>query len=162
MTPYPNYHFKEHKCFLYCHNNNYYCFRQNFRTILHWHWHAFSWPLAPASNEWNDGKIITFLPSTCEWSRHRRLHVVGRLLVIITSIWLSCEAALSQIILEVNIVPFKVASHDSQMLVTATYSHQMTEVISSTSSFDQLNWRRRMLHFCRRKQSAQVSLDTVS
>ena len=33
----------------------------------------------------------------------------------------------------------KAASHDSQMLVTATYSQQMTEVISSTSSFDQLN-----------------------
>ena len=57
----------------------------------------------------------------------------------------------------------KAASHDSQMLVTATYSQQMTEVISSTSSFDQLNnWRRRMLHFCRRKPSAQVSQDTVS
>ena len=39
--------------------------------------------LAPASN---DGKIITFLPSTCEWSTYRRLHVVGRLLVVITSI----------------------------------------------------------------------------
>ena len=33
----------------------------------------------------------------------------------------------------------KAASHDSQMLVTATYSQQMTEVIPSTSSFDQLN-----------------------
>ena len=33
----------------------------------------------------------------------------------------------------------KAASRDSQMLVTATYSQQMTEVISSTSSFDQLN-----------------------
>ena len=41
----------------------------------------------------------------------------------------------------------KAAAHDSQMLVTATYSQQMTEVISSTSSFGQLNWRRRMLHF---------------
>ena len=41
----------------------------------------------------------------------------------------------------------KAASHDSQMLETATYSQQMTEVISSTSSFDQLNSRRRMLHF---------------
>ena len=47
-------------------------------------------------------------------------------------------------------------------LVTSTYSQQMTEVISSTSSFDQLNWRRRMLHFCRRKPSAQISHDTVS
>ena len=75
--------------FYFCHNN-YYCFRQNSRTILHWHWHAFSWPLAPASN---DGKIITFLPSTCEWSRYRDLHVVGRLLVVITSFCSSCEAA---------------------------------------------------------------------
>ena len=100
----------------FCHNKNY-CFRQNFRTILHWHWHAFSWPLAPASN---GGKIITFLPSTCEWSRHRRLHVVGRLLVIITSIWLSCEAA------------FKAASHDSQMLVITTSKRPTT-------------WRRRYL-----------------
>ena len=33
----------------------------------------------------------------------------------------------------------KAASHDSQMLVTATYSQQMTEVIWNTSSFDQLN-----------------------
>ena len=90
MTPYPNYHFKEHKCFLYCHNNNY-CFRQNFRTILHWHWHAFSWPLAPSSI---DGKIITFLPSICDRSKDHRLHVVGRLLVVITSFCPSCEAAL--------------------------------------------------------------------
>ena len=59
-------------------------------------------------------------------------------------------------------VALKAASHDSQMLVTATYSQQMTEVISSTSSFDQLNWRRRMLHFCRWKPSAQISQDTVS
>ena len=132
--------------FFFCHNN-YHCFRKIFRTILLWHWHAFSWPLAPASN---GGKIITFLPSACEWSRYRRLHVVGRLLVVITSFCPSCEAA------------FKAASHDSQMLVTVTYSQQMTEVISSTSSFDQLNWRRRMLHFCRRKPSAQVSQDTVS
>ena len=36
-------------------------------------------------------------------------------------------------------VSLKAASHDSQMLVTANYSQQMTEVISSTSSFDQLN-----------------------
>ena len=35
--------------------------------------------------------------------------------------------------------PLKAASHDSQMLVTATDSQQMTEVISSNSSFDQLN-----------------------
>ena len=55
----------------------------------------------------------------------------------------------------------KAASHDSQMLVTATYSQQMTEVISSTSSFDQVR-RWCMLHFCRRKLSAQVSQDTVS
>ena len=75
---------------LFCHNN-YYCFRQHFRTILHWHWHAFSWPLAPASK---DGKIITFLPSMCEWSRYRSLHVVSRLLVVITSFCPSCEAAL--------------------------------------------------------------------
>ena len=53
-TPYPNYHFKEQKCFFFCHNN-YHCIRKKFRTILHWHWHAFSWPLASASN---DGKII--------------------------------------------------------------------------------------------------------
>ena len=112
---------------------------------MHWHWHSFSWPLAPASN---DGKIITFLPR-CEGSRYRRLHFVGRLLVVITSFCPSCEAA------------FKASSHDSQMLVTATYSQQMTEVISSTSSFDQLNWRRRMLHFCRQKPSAQISQDTV-
>ena len=88
-TPYPNYYFKEQKMFFFCHNN-YHCFRQNFRTILHWHWYAFSWPLMPASN---DGKIITFLPSTCEWSRYRRLHVVGRLLVVITSFWPLCDAA---------------------------------------------------------------------
>ena len=31
----------------------------------------------------------------CEWSRHRRLHVVGRLLVVITSFCPSCEAALT-------------------------------------------------------------------
>ena len=55
----------------------------------------------------------------------------------------------------------KAASHDSEMLVTSTKNQQMTEAISSTSSFDQLNWRRRMLHFCRRKPSAQVSQDTV-
>ena len=60
-----------------------------------------------------------------------------------------------------GLLNLKAASHDSQMLVTATYSQQMTEVISSTSSFDQLNWRRRMLHFCRRKPSAQISHDTV-
>ena len=90
-TPYPNYHFKEQKCFYFCHDN-YYCFRKKFRTILHWHWHAFTWPLAPASN---DGKIITFLPSRCEWSRYRRLHIVGRLLVVITSFCPSCEAALT-------------------------------------------------------------------
>ena len=45
----------------------------------------------------------------------------------------------------------KAASHDSQMLVTATYRQQMTEVISSTSLFDQLNSRRRMLHFADEK-----------
>ena len=56
----------------------------------------------------------------------------------------------------------KAASHDSQMLVTATDSQQMTEVIASTSSFDQLNWRRHMLHFCRQKPSAQISHDAVS
>ena len=50
----------------------------------------------------------------------------------------------------------------NQVLVTATYSQQMTEVISSTSSFDQYNSRRRMLHFCRRKPSAEVSQATVS
>ena len=76
-----------------CHNN--YCFRQNFRTILNLHRHAFSWLLAPESN---DGKIITFLPSTCEWSRYRSLHVLGRLLVVITSFWLSCEAAFIKIV----------------------------------------------------------------
>ena len=76
--------------FFFCHNN-YYCFRQNFTTILHWHWHVFSWLLAPVSD---DGKIITFLPSTCEWSTYRRLRVVGRLLVVITSFCPSCEAAL--------------------------------------------------------------------
>ena len=74
--------------FYFCHNK-YYCFRQNFRTILHWHRHAFSWLFAPASNE---GKILTFLPSTCERSRYRHLHVVGRLLVVITSFCPSCEA----------------------------------------------------------------------
>ena len=41
----------------------------------------------------------------------------------------------------------KAASHDSQMLVTATYSQQMTEVISSTSSLDQLIWRRAHVAF---------------
>ena len=86
----------------------------------------------------------------CEWTRYRRLYVVGRFLVVITSFCPSCEATL------------KAASHDSQMLVTATYSQQMTEVISSNSSLDQLIWRRRMLHFCRRKPSAQVPQDTVS
>ena len=50
----------------------------------------------------------------------------------------------------------------NQVLVTATNSQQMTEVISSTSSFDQFNWRQRMLHFCRRKPSAEVSQATVS
>ena len=48
---------------------------------------------APASN---DGKIITFLPSMCEWSRYGRLHVVGCLLVVITIFCPSCEAALRQ------------------------------------------------------------------
>ena len=92
-TLYPNYHFKEQKCFFYI-NNYYHCFRQIFWTILHWHWHAFSWPLAPASN---NGKIIIFLPSMCEWSRYRRLHVIARLLVVITSFCPSCEAALSRL-----------------------------------------------------------------
>ena len=69
-TPYPNYHFKEQK-FFFCYNN-YYCLSQNFRVILYWHWHDFSWPLEPASK---DGKIITFLPRTCEWSRYRRLRL---------------------------------------------------------------------------------------
>ena len=77
--------------FMFFFYNNYYCFRQNFRVILHWHWHAFRWPHAPASN---GGKIITFLPSTCEWSRYRRLHVLCCLLVVITTFCPSCEAAL--------------------------------------------------------------------
>ena len=75
----------------FCHNK-YYCFRPNFRTILHWHRHAFSWLFAPASNE---GKILTFLHSTCERSRYRHLHVVGRLLVVITSFCPSCEATVT-------------------------------------------------------------------
>ena len=33
-TPYRNYHFKEQKVFFLCHND-YYCFRKNFKTILH-------------------------------------------------------------------------------------------------------------------------------
>ena len=90
-TKYPNYHFKKQKCFFFFCHNNYYCFGKILERILHWHWLAISWPFAPASN---DGKIITFLPSTCEWSRYRRLHVVGRLLVVITSFCPSCEARL--------------------------------------------------------------------
>ena len=36
-TPYPNYHFKEQKCFFFLFQNNYYCFMKNFGPILHWH-----------------------------------------------------------------------------------------------------------------------------
>ena len=68
-----SYHLNENRKGFF--HNNYYCFRQNFRTILHWHWHAFSWPLEQASN---DGKILTFLPSTSEWSRYRRLQSCRR------------------------------------------------------------------------------------
>ena len=56
----------------------------------------------------------------------------------------------------------KAASHDRRMLVMASRNQQKLEVIISTSSFYQLNWRRRMLHFCRRKLSAQASQDSIS
>ena len=91
------------------------------------------------------------------------LHMYGVSIYILIKVWSSWLFDWLRPCVHSKIEGLKAASHDSQMLVTATYSQQMTEVISSTSSCDQLNyWGRRMLHFWRRKPSAQVSQDTVS